>query len=343
MKKRFALVVLTAFCLAIPGFAQERPWMKYITPSGYFQAGFALDDSFDNTFYIRRARISLGGALYEGRAGKLDYKVQAELAGSPKLLDYFFKYTVCPEFGVQLGQFKSPLSIENAEYMPLKLEMIDYSLLVQRFVRMSAADLSGISSAGRDMGLQFYGSLFKLGDGHALLRYNLAVFNGAGINTTDDDRRKDFVARVMFFPIKDLNLTGYYMRTLGPHSSIMPEYNDYDWYVFDRYGGGVCYDGKYAWFRAEYMEGHTFGWLARGAYATVGAKIAEKVGVGARYDYFTTNANQEGLFNHAQQYVTGGVSWYIHPRFRLQLNYMYKKEPGLDPTHFVNFMTSISL
>ena len=37
--------------------AQEHPWMNYITPSGYFQTGFSTDDSFNNTFYIRRARF----------------------------------------------------------------------------------------------------------------------------------------------------------------------------------------------------------------------------------------------------------------------------------------------
>ena len=126
--------------------AQEHPWMNYITPSGYFQTGFSTDDSFNNTFYIRRARFSISGTLYKGNAGKFEYKVQAEFANSPKLVDYYFKYSICDEFGIQLGQFKSPLSVENSEYAPLKLEMIDYSLLVQRFVRMSSSDLSGISS-----------------------------------------------------------------------------------------------------------------------------------------------------------------------------------------------------
>ena len=323
--------------------AQERPWLKYITPSGYCQAGFSIDDSFSNTFYIRRARISLGGSLYEGRNGKVEYKVQAELANSPKLVDYFLKYTVCKEFGIQLGQFKSPLSIENSEFAPLKLEMIDYSLMVQRFVRMSDSDLSGISSSGREMGLQFYGSLFKAKDGRSLVRYNVAVFNGNGINKTDDDLRKDFVARLMIFPIKDLNISGCYLRSLGPDPGLPPVYNDYDYYIFDRYGGGISYDGKYAWFRTEYMAGHTFGWRAHGAYATAGAKIASKIGIGARYDYFTENSRQEGSFNHAQQYVTGGVSWYPHRRLRLQLNYTYKKDPGSAPVHYVNLMTSIIL
>ena len=165
-----------------------------------------------------------------------------------------------------------------------------------------------------------------------------------GINKADDDQRKDFVARLMFFPIKDLSLSGYYLRSLGPDPGIPPQYNDYDYYVFDRYGGGITYDGKYAWFRSEYMAGHTFGWRAHGVYATAGGKINGKIGIGLRYDYFAENSRLPGgFFDHAQQHITAGFSWYVIPRIRLQLNYTLRKEPDLYPTHFVNFMTSISL
>lgn len=347
MKKLFIRILLlsVAFSFAFGASAQERPWLKYITPSGYYQAGFRMDDSFDNSFYIRRARIALSGLLYEGNHNsRLEYKVQADLANSPKLVDYYLKFALCDEFGIQFGQFKSPLSIENSEYTPLKLEMIEYSMLVQRFVRMSSDDLSGISSTGREMGLQFYGKLLKLRDGHHLIQYNAAVFNGNGINKMDDDKRKDFVARVQIFPIKDLSLTGYYLRTLGPDPGMAPAYNDYHYWIFDRYGGGIAYDSKYAWFRAEYMAGHTFGWRSEGVYASAGGKIDSKWGVGARYEYFKNNSRLPGtFFDHAEQQITGGVSYFPFKHLRLQLNYTLGKEPGLMPTHLVNFMTTIVL
>ena len=197
--------------------------MKYITPSGYFQAGYSSDFDFNNSFYIKRARIALSGTLYETpEYGKLEYKVQAELANSPKLVDYFVKYTVCDEFGVQFGQFKSPLSYENSECPPLKLEMIDYSLLVQRFCRMSSTDLSGISATGREIGLQFYGKAIPMVDGHSLVRYNVGIFNGNGINKLDDDKRKNLIARLMIYPLKDLCLVGYYERAFGPYEGKVP-------------------------------------------------------------------------------------------------------------------------
>ena len=334
------LLLAMAAMLPRPASAQEKPWMQYITPSGYFQTGFSSDHNFNNSFYIKRARVALSGKLYQDpNYGTFEYKVQAELAGSPKLVDYFFKYTICDEFGIQLGQFKTPLSIENSEYAPLKLEMIDYSLLVQRFCRMGA-DVTGVNSTGREMGLQFYGKLFKLNDGHSLVRYEAAVFNGGGINKMDEDRRKDFMARLMIYPIKDLSLAGYYVRSLGPVDKTPPFYRDYDYFIYDRYGGGFAYDGKHAWFRAEYMAGHTEGYRGEGAYGTIGAKIRGKGGFGARYDYFTFNSREAG---HVQQYITVGGFLYPFPRLRIQLNYMYKMDPGVEPVHLVNLMTSIIL
>lgn len=343
MKKLFLTILLltaASFCFQTTH-AQERPWLKYITPSGYYQAGYSITDAKDNTFYIKRARIALAGELYKSdRIGKFEYKVQAELAGSPKLVDYFVKWTICDEFGIQLGQFKTPLTVENSEYAPLKLEMIDYSLLVQRFARMGAGDLLlGASATGREMGLQFYGKWLPMSDGHALVRYNVALFNGNGINKSDDDRCKNFMARVMVFPIKDLSISGCYERRIG-HMDEVPIYNDYDYRVLDRYGAAIAYDSKFAWFRTEYMAGHTLGYRAEGAYVTAGYKITPTFNIGARYDYFTTNSRLKG---NEQQYVTIGTSWHPFPRLRLQLNYTHKQEANRSVTHLVNLMTSIIL
>ena len=343
MKKLFItlMLLLAATPCLFRAAAQEHPWMKYITPSGYYQAGFSVTDAMDNTFYIKRARIALSGNLYQSeRFGKFEYKVQAELAGSPKLVDYFIKWTVCEEFGFQAGQFKNLVTVENSEYAPLKLETIDYSLVVQRFARMGAGDLLlGASATGREMGFQFYGKLFPLSDGHQLVRYNVGLFNGNGINKTDDDRCKNLQARVMIFPFKDLGIAGCYERRIG-HMDEIPIYNDYDYRIFDRYGAAIVYDSKFAWFRTEYMAGHTHGWRAEGAYVTAGYKITPTLNVGARYDYFKANSRIQG---NEQQYITVATSWHPFPRLRLQLNYMHKKEADGHTSQLVNLMSSIIL
>jgi len=343
MKKLIlATLLLVAANLIAPSASaqtQERPWLKYITPSGYYQAGYSITDAMDNTFYIKRARISLGGKLYEDKYGKLEYKVQAELANSPKLVDYWVKYTMCDAFGIEFGQFKTPLTFENSECPPLKLEMIDYSLLVQRFAKMSTSDLTGVSATGRELGMMFYGKLFKMEDGHHLFRYDLGLFNGNGINKTDDDRCKDFIARAFIYPFKDLSISGSYLRRIG-HMDEVPIYNDYDYRVRDRYGVAVAYDSRFAWFRTEYMAGHTDGWRAEAAYVTAGYKFTPTVSLGARYDYFTTNSRQAG---NDQRYISVGASWYPFQRLRLQLNYVRKQEADRSVVNMVNFMSSIIL
>ena len=337
MKRLFLSFLLLT--IAAPFFhtvtAQEKPWMQYITPSGYSQAGFSSDFNFNNTFYIKRVRVALSGDLYKSDTyGKFEYKIQADLANSPKLVDFWVKYTVRPYFGVQFGQFKTALSIENSEYAPLKLEMIDYSLLVQRFVRMSTSDLSGISATGREMGIQFYGRFLSMSDGHYLLRYEAGLFNGNGINKTDDDKSKDFIGRLMVYPMKDLSVAVSYWKRL--YSPAMAAVN----YPFDRLGVGIAYDSKYAYARTEGMFGHTEGKRSAAAYVTAGYKVTPTINFGARYDYFALNACEPLL---AQQYVTVGASWHPFKRLRLQLNYMYKREADQSVNHLVNFMSSIIL
>ena len=342
MKK--LILTLLLLVAATPCFhratAQEKPWMQYINFSGYYQAGFSITDTYDNTFYIKRARLAFAGDLYKGDYGKFEYKVQAEFAGSPKLVDYFVKWTVCDGFGFQFGQFKTPLTYENSEYAPLKLELIDYSLVVQRFARMSGSDLFlGASATGREMGFQFYGKWFPMSDGHALVRYNVALFNGNGINKSDNDRLKNFMARVMIFPVKDFSISGCYERRLGYMDEVQI-YNEYDYRILDRYGVCLAYDSKIGWFRTEYMAGHTFGERAEGAYVTAGYRITPAFNIGARYDYFTSNSKWEGFDQH---YVTVGASWHPFPKLRLQLNYTHKQEPDRSVTNMVNLMSSIIL
>lgn len=342
MKKILLSLLLLGLVLpmAYRASAQEKPWMQYIYFSGYYQAGFSVTDAMDNTFYIKRARLAFTGDLYKGDYGKFEYKVQAEFAGSPKLVDYFVKWTVCDEFGFQFGQFKNLVTVENSEYAPLKLELIDYSLVVQRFARMSGSDLFlGASATGREMGFQFYGKWFPMADGHALVRYNVGLFNGNGINKSDDDRCKNFQARVMIFPIKDFSISGCYERRIG-HMDEVPIYRDYDYRIFDRYGMCLAYDGKIGWLRTEYMAGHTFGERAEGAYVTAGYRITPTFNIGARYDYFNANSRWEGF---EQRYITVGTSWHPFPRLRLQLNYTHKQEANGNTSQLVNLMSSIIL
>ena len=341
MKKIFfAIIALILLVPATPSQAQTRPWTEYVKPSGLFQAGISTDHSLQYSLYVRRARIAISGTVLDNsRYGKLEYLLRANLLGSPSLLDGFVKYTLRPEFGIQLGQFRTPLLIENTEYSASTVEMIEYSILVQRFCHFGKLDLAGVSNSGRDIGIQFYGNFLQMGDGHHLFQYNVGVFNGSAINKADSDQRKEYMARLMVFPMKELAISGSYARAMGPHPEIAPEYNDYDWYVYDRYGAGVWYKSRYGWFRAEYMGGHTHGYKARGLYATAGYNINDQFNAGLRYDYFVTNTwKPESSTEH--RFTVGGT-WRPISFFKLQLNYSYDMQPAVAPIHLVNLQASV--
>ena len=336
------VAILALLCVAPAGAQQTSKWLEYARPSGSLQGGISLDpENLDYQLYVRRARVAvLGTVLNDARFGKLEYVLRASLVQSPSLLDGFIKYTLRDEFGVQFGQFRSPVNIENTELSSTTIELIDYSILTQRFCHMGSMDLAGISASGRDIGINFYGKLLKMSDGHHLIRYDVGIFNGAGINRRDDDQRKEYMARLMVFPIKELSIVGYYTRAMGAHPDVAPEYNVYDWYVYDRYGGGVYYKSKYGWFRGEYMEGHTHGYLARGAYATLGYFILPQLDASARYDYFVTDTSRPSMTT--QHLITAGVRWKPISFFFAQLNYSYNMAPGgVKPSHLINLQTTL--
>lgn len=294
---------------------------QHLNISGYLQAlynwEYADGHTSTSSFRIRRARLSFAGKIVESeKLGTADYRLQVDFASSPKIVDAWVRYRPFSQLGIQVGQFKIPLSIENSEYAPLKLEFIEYSLVVQRLVRMSSNDVTGINSTGRDCGAQLYGGFIKR-KGYNIINYNVALFNGNGINKNDNNRTKDFVARAMICPIKELAIAGYYQYGEGIFDSKFVKYQ--------RYGGGIAYNSKQAFARSEYIRGRTGSLLSEGAYASAGWKFrTTKAGcgsIGARFDYFDDSIHIPSReFNY-----TLGVAYQPWRYMRLQLDYTLKQ------------------
>jgi hypothetical protein len=200
---------------------------------------------------------------------------------------------------------------------------------------MSSNDVTGISSAGRDCGAQLYGGFIKR-EGFRLLNYNLAIFNGNGINfKKDNNRSKDFVGRVMVCPMKDLTIAGYYQYGEGNFGE--GKYIDYQ-----RYGGGIAYNGHHAFARAEYIRGNTGVLLSEGAYASLGWRFqTAKAGfgsLGVRFDYF-----DEDIRNSSREFnYTLGVAYQPWRHIRLQLNYILKQHQHLDQPFAHSLMVMVS-
>ena len=215
---------------------------------GLYQAN--LDDAgklTDNTLRMRRVRMSVEGTLFKG----LTYKIQGDFTRSPMLVDGFLKYKPCNEFAIQVGQFKTPFSIENP-INPLNLEIFDYGEIIQKLVGYS--DVCGVGSLGRDLGIMATGSLFPVemqnGQKFGIVDYSIGLFNGNGANVLDNNNRKDLVGRLDIHPVKDLTLSGSYYY--GKYKK-----DDVNQGVRTRWSAGIQYNDDNFVIRAEYINGFT--------------------------------------------------------------------------------------
>jgi hypothetical protein len=316
-----------------------KPAFKF---SGYIQAGYDYlwneEGTQTSTFHLRRARMSLQGDIYKGaRGAKASYRLQIDLCKELPIMDLWVKYQPVNQFGIQAGQFKVPISIENTDYNAIQLEFITYAQPVQRLVRMSSSDMQGVNSSGRDAGVQLYGGFIKR-DGYSIINYEVGVFNGTGINAKDNNKSKDVAARLTIQPMKDLKIAAYYMggetnatSLIGKYPGMVAEASNVNtsYLDYNRYGGGVDYENKYIFARAEYLGGQTGDYLSSGLYAQVGYKFLEKCTVGVRYSYFDENINGDSP-TPVQTNYSVALSYFPWKNLRLQAEYTRQNYDNLQ-------------
>ena len=216
---------------------------------GMYQANLSdKGDLLDNTLRMRRVRLSVDGNLSK----TVSYKIQGDFTRSPMLVDAFIKYKPCREFAIQLGQFKTPFTLESP-INPVNLEIFDYGESVQQLVGYK--DVCGVGALGRDLGVMATGSLFPVidedGYKYSIVDYAIGVFNGNGANQLDNNNRKDLVGRLEVHPgLQNLTLSGsyYYGKYLKNE-----DYNG----VRNRWSAGVQYNDGNLVIRGEYLSGNT--------------------------------------------------------------------------------------
>ena len=255
---------------------------EHLRLSGYIQGGFRWDQHAtpSSTFYLHRARLSLTG---DAAKEKIDYRLQVDMAGSPKICDLYFRYKPLKELNLQLGQFKIPFSYENENCGPTTVEFIEYSYITTYLARNNGA-YDGINGAtGRDIGFQLYGSIFEC-DGYSILNYNVGVFNGSGINAKDHNSSKDFIARLIVKPFKGFAVSGSYMYAETNHGNNM-------YMKSPRFAVGAWYENGTWIGRAEYVHAN-FGEIGTDAfYALAGYNFEKPWSVYARYEFITDEGN----------------------------------------------------
>ncbi len=176
--------------VSVKGFIQPQYNYSFL---GKDDDGNSLDE---NSFTFNRARIGFIGSIpYD-----ISYYFFIEISPfkspgkTPYLLDAFVTYSrLAPFAKITLGQYKSPFSLEQNTGCSA-LHTINRSQVV-----------SQLASPQRDLGLMISGEIEKL-----FFKYNIALMNGSGLGTEDDNKGKDLIGRVVISPLEFLNIGGSY-------------------------------------------------------------------------------------------------------------------------------------
>jgi hypothetical protein len=167
--------------------------------SGWTQARFSDSTGARNSLEIRRARLDLRGNLTE----KTLWRAQIDMVRSPVLLDAYVEFQQFSRARLRVGQFKIPFSHEN---LTSSRDMITAERSLAVLALVPGRDNN---QNGRDIGLMAEGS-FVRSDGRPLFDYSVGLFNGAGINTRDNNHRKDAAVRVLAHLTRNLKFIGNY-------------------------------------------------------------------------------------------------------------------------------------
>ena len=330
---------------------------------GMYQANLSDEGKLtSNTFRMRRVRLSAEGTLFKG----LTYKIQGDFSRSPMLVDAFVKYKVADAFAIQLGQFKTPFSLESP-INPVNLEIFDYGEGIQKLVGYS--DVCGVGGLGRDIGLMATGKLFAVKDGeetkYHVVDYAIGVFNGNGPTTTDNNNRKDLVGRLEVHPgLKALTLSGSYYY--GKYKSSIDVENvatgetNLGHGTRNRWAAGLQYNDGSLVVRGEYIGGKT-GYQAgtineygnpftenrflnsNGYYGVIGYNFAlgkekkQTLMPVLRYEHFTQNAD---ITKGGTNWYTVGVNYWPIKSLNFKLDYsLIQKESGSNSHRVVGILS----
>ena len=319
MKKLNLLMVLMVFSATVGA----QTLVKEVEPikiGGYANLRYQSfqQEGKNDGFDFRRAYVELKSEINSN----LSLKVQADVAGSPKLMDINLTWKIDDALSFTFGQQSVPLSLNNIS-SNTALELADRSQVVES-LSSRKGDVLGDNN-GRDIGITAQGSFLDV-NGTNLIEYKIGVFNGSGINRTDFNDSKDVAGRIVLHPIKDLDLGGsmYYgwtsdSTTVNNGAAAANQYG-----LRERVGGEISYTWRNLNVKAEYLAGTDGNVKKSGYYAQLGMfAIEEKLQLVGRYDFYDKNSETSG--NSVSNISVGG-NYYFNKNLLLQAAYTIKTE-----------------
>lgn len=246
------------------------------------------------------------------------YMFMGELV-DPLIYEFYGDWTPTKEFKLRVGQQKTPFSLENPISLTA-LETIYYTRSISSLVAM-ADDVTklqnGKNNTGRDIGIQAYGSLLPMGD-HDFILYNIGLYQGSGLVSSDQNNTKDLVGTVMLQPVKGWRISGG--AYFGEATYKLDNEEFAKDHVRNRWALSSDYKTDRINARVEWLHGNDGGIKKEGLYGSaLYYFIPKKFNAVLKADYFNKNKDiQAEVVDY-----TAGVNYYFYNECRFQLNYTY--------------------
>ena len=289
------------------------------------------DQSTHSSFDLRMARAYVNGQVLDFK-----YRLQMEVTGggvgetnekSVRIVDAYGEWAKYKYFTVRFGQFKRAFTFENP-MNPWDIGFGAYSQLITKLAGMSDR-VGEHSSGGRDIGVQVAGDLLPVGnDKHKFLHYQLALYNGQGINQKEKNNGKDLIGGAYVYPIKELAIGVFGWNGSFTKNEITVDRR--------RMAVGLKYESKWS-VRAEYATSKGYkisdytedGTLKATAcdkadawYMTIGAPLSKKLKVYAKWDVYRDTREWDSM----KALYCLSANYYFHKNFKLQANYSYTRD-----------------
>lgn len=285
--------------------------------------------------------LRLVRAYVKGKVWNISYQLQMEMSGvggtssatGPRVLDAWAEWKQVDWMAVKFGQFKRSFTFEN----PMNPWDIGFGSFSQSTVRLAGmTDRVGEhSSGGRDLGIQIQGDLIKCPSSQRYwLHYQLGVFNGQGINHSEQNNAKDLIGGIWVSPAKNLQIgvfgwSGSYCSTVGSRKVSVDR---------NRMAYGVKYESDWS-VRAEYIssQGHKVsdytdngdGTLtvkgndhADAWYVLLGAPLTKRCKLYGKWDVYRDQKNN----GTKKSIYTLSANYYLYKNLKLQALYGFVED-----------------
>lgn len=297
----FSLYLMNGTGLCFEKSTSPETEFPQIKPCGFARVLYTVDSQKGkkNGFTISQARLGLKGNICQTVSYAFSIEgTNAEPNNNKALYDVYVDVKSIPRFSLRLGQFKYKLSLENVIADP-DLELINKSYVVSNLV-----------SPTRDIGVELSNN-FNL----SFLKFDwaIAVVNGNGSNTSDDNEAKTVVARFVFSPLRNLNLGGsFYDGAVSAKKTNK-----------DR----KCLELKYEFdrllFKAEYILGTDGSTKEEGYYVTAGYTVMPATVIIVRCEVWDPNLKIVGTRDTRW---TFGLNYFLDKNVLIRNNYERKLE-----------------